>query len=589
MRGSDTEARAAQRIRDALAMRESGDATGALRLLQRILSQLPHHAQAHYLVGLWCAQDGDNETARPHLERAVSLMPDSGDAYLALGNVCRATGDLRRAERCYGDAVARAPDSAAGHYNLGLLLKANGALEPALSCFERACALSPYIEDARRERISCLLQLSRHEEAKAVARAALDEHRDSAVLWNCLGLVHQKLFQPEEALRCYGRSTSLAKPDHEIYNNIGIALQDAGRISEAIEAYDKSIALKPDYELARFHRALAHLLTHDYEQAWENYELRLMSEDRPFPPQRFPRWRGESLAGRSILVHGEQGLGDEIMFASCLPQVLQQAERCTVWCSPKLELLFQRSFPAARVQPFCFDRPDAMAVEDAVDFEVPMGSLPLYLRRTKANFPVHAGYLRADARRVAYWRERLAVLGEGPKIGVSWSGGTPKTRRAVRSLSLSEWQPILSQNACFVSLQYGPARADVRALEAGGKAKIVEWMEALDDYDETAALVSALDLTISVCTAVIHLAGALGRPVWIMAPMSPEWRYGIAGSEMPWYPSARVFRQTVAGQWGSVVEEVASELHRLASPCAVAVANTQQETPNRHERRLADL
>jgi tetratricopeptide (TPR) repeat protein len=572
MRARTAEARAVEDMRTAVAFHESGDASGALTALQRILSRTPAYADAHYLAGLWLAQSGESTRARPHLEQAAGLMPDNPDAQLALGNIFKATGEPHRAAESYSKAIALAPHAAAGHYNLGLLLKLQGAAERALQCFEQACAREPYVADAWRQRVLCLVQLARYGDAESVARDALRGHEGDGILWSALGLAHQKQYQPAEALQCYERALSLCGPDHEVYNNIGIAFQDAGRLQDAIAAYDKSIALNPDFPLSRFHRALACLLMHDYEHAWQDYELRLLSEDRPPAPGRFPRWNGESLAGRSILVYGEQGLGDEIMFASCLPQVLEQARQCTVLCSPKLEPIFRRSFPAARVERMQPERPDLVAIDEKLDFEMPAGSLPLHFRRARGAFPRHAGYLRADPARVAYWRQRLAMLGPGPKVGISWCGGTAKTRSAARSLALRDWKPILSQDARFISLQYGPARGDVRACDFVGRERVVEWPEALDDYDETAALVSALDVTISVCTAVIHLAGALGRPVWIMAPMSPEWRYGISGAEMPWYPTARVFRQNAAGEWGDVLEQVASQLRALCAHASRATA-----------------
>jgi len=173
--------------------------------------------------------------------------------------------------------------------------------------------------------------------------------------------------------------------------------------------------------------------------------------------------------------------------------------------------------------------------------------------------------LRADPVRTAAWRARLAGLGPGLKVGISWQGGTHKSRRPVRSLPLARWEPILkAKNTHFVDLQYSDCSSELAAMQEATGTRVHSWEMVRTDYEETAALVSSLDLVISVCTAVIHLGGALGQPVWVMAPFSPEWRYGSAGEDMPWYPTVRVHRQPEYGNWDAVVDQVVRSLHELA-------------------------
>jgi hypothetical protein len=207
---------------------------------------------------------------------------------------------------------------------------------------------------------------------------------------------------------------------------------------------------------------------------------------------------------------------------------------------------------------------------------VPLGSLPLYFRGDASAFPKHGGYLKADSSRISAWRDRLAALGGAYTVGVSWQGGTYATRLPLRSIPLDDWLPLLTVPGIrFVSLQYTPeAQAALHALGERHGVHVEHWPEAIGDYDETAALVSALDLTVSVCTSVSHLAGALGRPVWVLVPSNPEWRYGHAGETMLWYPSARLFRQVQARDWTRVIEDVERGLRRQiardkASPSAL--------------------
>ena len=378
-----------------------------------------------------------------------------------------------------------------------------------------------------------------------------------------MGRAHQKLHQPERALACYEAARRLRDDDAELYDSRASTYQEFGRLPEAFADYDRALALRPDFPLALFHRSMARLLAGDFRRGWDDYELRRLSADHASSESALPRWDGSSLAGRTLLITREQGLGDEIMYASMLPQLIAQAGRCIVECDPRLLDLFRRAFPAATFFGTVPGRrlPDSIP-RSSIDVAIEAGSLAGFLRRDLADFPRHAGYLRADPAKLARWQERLAGLGPGRKIGLSWTGGVRKTRRALRSLTLEQLLPLLRQPGLrFVSLQYTPeARAALDELRVRHGIDIPHWQEAIDDYDETAALVSALDRTVSVCTSLVHLCGALGRPVWVMAPLTPEWRYGMTGETMPWYPSVRMFRQTSYGDWAPVIERVAREI-----------------------------
>jgi len=422
-------------------------------------------------------------------------------------------------------------------------------------------------ERGLRGRVAALIESDRCDEALTVAAEAVDRAPGSYEATFCLGLAYQKSHQAEQALQCYASAQRLRADDAELHDALGSTYQELGRLDEAFAEYDRALALRPDFPLALFHRALARLLVRDYAGGWPDYELRRQGMHRASYRPVAPRWQGRSLAGRSILLRREQGMGDEIMLASQLPELIRAAGHCIVECDPRLHALFGRSFPGATVFAAAPDGglPPAVSQRE-IAFEIEMGSLPALLRRSSAEFPQFPqGYLRPDPVRVAYWRERLAGLGPGRKIGISWTGGVRKTRRALRSIALPEWLPILSTpGAQFVSLQY-TAEGAVEAAEFAKRyaIRVEHWPEAIEDYDETAALVCALDLVLSVCTSVVHLGGALGRPVWVMAPYSPEWRYGLRGESMPWYSSVRLFRSPAYGQWKPVVKNVADALRAM--------------------------
>ena len=549
-----------QRVRGLLdqarAFIERGEPQPALRLCEQVLSIEPDSAEGHFLTGSIHAQWAAYEIALKHFQHAIELGADFPELYLNLGNIYRLTSDPRRAEQSYRRALEADPACALAHYGLGIVLKNSGALEEALPFLARAQAQAGLAGEVVRLRVTTLVELGRYEEAMTIAREAAARDSSCHETAVAYGYACQKLQRPQEALGSYERALALGAGDADVFNNLGIVLQDLGRLPEAFDSYDKALALKPGHTLARFHRALARLLAGEYGAGWPDYEARLLSREYARRPATYPRWDGSAPGPRTILVYGEQGLGDEIMFASCLPDLISVARHCVIECSPKLQGLFVRSFPRATVYAANAEaRVPAEVQALGIDAELPIGSLPLHYRRSRDAFPRHGGYLRADPRRTAQWASWLAGLGPGLKVGLSWRGGTHKTRTPIRSIGLDRLLPLLrTPHVHFVSLQYtSEAPAEVEALRAGSGITITHVPAAVADYEETAGLVSALDLTLTVCTAVAHLAGALGRPVWVAAPYSPEWRYGCAGDDMPWYPSARLFRQTSYGSWDEVL------------------------------------
>ena len=495
--------------------------------------------------------------ARPleawHRRRAASLQA-AALRYCEKGDRDAALTTLKR-------AASLDPRNANVRAFMAVVMLQLRATDVALDHLRVAHDLEPGNGDVLKLLVQTLIQTGRLQKALTMCEAALRRDRRFHEAWASLGLVYRRTHRSAQALACFDEAIALKPDDVESVANRAIALHDLGRVEEALAGYEAALARKPDFALARFHRALALLAKGDYAQGWPDYEMRLVSAEPPPRRALAPRWDGSSLAGRSILVRAEQGIGDEIMFASCLPQLIADAGSCTIECSSKLLPVFARSFPEARVRPPLDDLPAG----ERYDCEVPLGSLPLHYRKSAKDFPQHKGYLRADPVRIREARSRLLTLGPGMKIGIAWRGGTALSRVALRSIPLEQWERVFGVHGVrFVSLQYtDDAASDVAALARSGGPAISHWQDAIDDYEETAALVSALDLTISVCTAVVHLAGALGRPVWVIAPQAAEWRYGTRGESMPWYPSARVFRQEHYGDWEPVLRRVASELHAL--------------------------
>jgi tetratricopeptide (TPR) repeat protein len=464
---------------------------------------------------------GDTAAAGAIYREILRAHPDHVDALFLLGEIENRAGDPAAAIVHLSRAIALEGGIAAFHRELGGALHAAGELEQSARSYRRALELDPRLAAA---------------------------HVDFAALRLDQGELAQAEAHCHDALRI--------DPDFVgAHVSLGFSCELRGELAQAMASYERALALEPGNPQIHLNRAALWLLTEDFARGWPEFEWRLKAPEKAAAHGRFalPRWDGAPLAGRSLLVYGEQGLGDEIMYASCIPELLAAGARLAIECEPRLEQLFRRSFPQARV--------GSQVETAALDLQVAAGSLPLHLRRTPAAFPAHQGYLRADPDKVSRWRARLAGLPPGSKIGLSWRGGVQRTGRAWRSLDLEQLLPVLRQpGAVFVSLQYGDCAEELARLEREHGVVVHHWPQALADYDETAALVAALDRSISVCTAGVHLAGALGRPVWVLAPIRPEARYGWRGEAMRWYPSARVFRQATFGDWAPVIDRAAQAL-----------------------------
>lgn len=420
------------------------------------------------------------------------------------------------------------------------------------------------------ERLDVLVRLSNglerlglYPEMLRIAERAVLEIGEKFETLQCLAVACYRMHDIQRAIDTCRKVLAIRTDAPVVFLTLGAALHEAGNTDDAVAAYRRALKLKPDYADALFHLGLINLMRGRYRDGWQGFEQRLrLAENKNMRPC-VPPWNGTSLRGRTMLLMRDQGLGDEIMYASCYPQIIRDAGRCLIECDPRLERLFVRSFPGAQFFPLEDLRTNAQTEPGvAVDVRSYAAHLPRYLRNSLRDFPHHQGYLKADAARTAHWRERLAGLGRGGKVGISWRGGTAFTKSGKRSLTLADLRPVLAvPGVHWVNLQYGERAADIAAFREAHGIAITDWPEAIDgDYDETAALVGALDLVISVCTSVVHLSGALGQRVWVMAPRVPEWRYGLEGETMPWYPTARVLRQEAAGAWAGVVTAVAERL-----------------------------
>jgi tetratricopeptide (TPR) repeat protein len=549
------------------AANRSGRHREAASLLLRAIDADPRVAETHYELGRTMRALAEPARAVTCFRKAIELDPAHRDAHIDLASTMLGAGNPAAAEQSARRALALDAGSAPAHINLGAALEGQGKFGDAALSYRAALGIDADCLPALVNLSALCLRLGEIEESERSVEHALRISPDYVEAHMQRGNLLLEQRQPERAANSYRQALRL-RPGHAAAEcSIGFTFDMQGRYAEAMDCYDRAIAFDPAYLPSYLNRAAIWLLEEDYARGWQEYERRLTNPELAPLHQRFgqPTWDGAPLAGRRILVYAEQGLGDEILFASCLPEVIGQAGHCIIDCDPRLAGLFGRSFPQATVHGGGQTDPTGwLDGLGPVDWKVPAGSLPLHLRRKPEDFPRHSGFLRAAPEQVAGWRERLQALGPGPKIGLSWRGGVPQTGRGSRSIALNELLPVLRDgHASFVSLQYGSCDPELAAFRKQHGVHIHHWQEAIDDYDQTAALVCALDLVVSVCTAVVDLAGALGRPAWVLAPVRTDFRYGRAGAAMRWYPSVRVFRQHRYCDWQPVIADVAAELARL--------------------------
>ncbi len=500
------------------------------------------------------AAAGESERAIGLLEDALAAQGDWADGYAALGTIYVAAGMTESAHDCFELALEHEPDNIPALDDYAALLEREGRVAEAAERAARLVELQPDSPDAMENLARVYRDAKRHEEAVAVCRRCLERWPDRALATGLLGNSLIGLEQYEEGVAALERYMTLAPQVVSAHLAIGAGYLHAGRYDEARAHLEWGLAREPNNATARWDYALVQLAGGDFTGGWPNYVYRGLAFGGIHETLHLPPWKGAPLRDRRLVVLAEQGLGDEIMFASCMPDVLERCDDVVMTCDKRLVRLFERSFPGVRAVPR--DAPDLARQVDA-RIEAQIGALPALFRASREAFPSHRGYLRADPARVAHWRGVLDAIGPGVKIGISWRGGTAQTRARLRTIPIREWQALFGlPGAHFVNLQYGRCEEELAAVRDELDITVHHYPEAIADYDETAALVSGLDLVVTVCTAIVHLTGALGRPVWVLTPNAPEWRYGTRGETMPWYPSSRMFRQARDEAWAPVLERV---------------------------------
>lgn len=508
----------------------SGDGLNAAASFRRALVLQPAHVDASFNLGALLQSQGKHKEAVEIYANALEAQPDLSLLRLPLANAYRALGKWMECAKEYRNILRTEPDHVGALFNFGLALQIQGHHDEAIACYHHARELDP------------------------------DNHD---VLIN-LGAVLEETQQFETALACYEQALLINPSSVEAHINTAAILTLQGRLAESIASFDRALEIAPNNPDAHYSRGLSLLRMGDYKEGWKEYDYRWLSVDAPLKPEYHgEQWLGDSdLQGKTILLYAEQGLGDTIQFVRYVELVAARGAKIVL------------AVPAALIPLLKgLDGVDRLVAQNeagslpAFDFQCALLSLPAAFKSELSTIPKRCPYLYAPSERVTYWMSRLAKNGK-PKIGLAWAGNPQHKNDKVRSTPLSNLSPLWSSgNRAFLSLQKDIPARDAALLNQ--TASIEDLSASLTDFAETAAIIASLDLLITVDSSLAHLAGAMNVPVWIMLPYLPDFRWLMGRQDSPWYPSARLFRQSGTGDWASVVDAINTALiARFGSPGA---------------------
>ncbi|SIT49603.1 Tfp pilus assembly protein PilF (fragment) [Paraburkholderia ribeironis] len=545
----------------AVAAHRAGRLVEAEAAYRQLLSIDPTHADALHLLGaieLQRGQPGKAEllilAALAHRRDAV-FMTDLGVAF-------RCQGKHAESEAAFRKALDLKPDLAEAHNHLGILLAQTQRAVEAEVAFRRVLDLRPDSGEAWNNVAQTLSEAGRLVEAEAAFRHALLLEPDHAQAYNNFGILLGKTGRHVQAEAAFNHALSLNAKYPAAHNNLGNLLSSIGRVSEAEPCFVQALELNPDYVDARFNLSMVLLAAGRYAEAWPNYEARYspnMSDRKMTVPKfSYPQWQGEPLAGKSLVVMPEQGFGDCIQFARYIPLLKRRGlSRISVVCDPALGALLETVNGVDEVMT------DSRSVPKHDYWTFPL-SLPMHFGTTVDTIPDSLPYVNALPTRLEYWQKQLPA--DGPRIGLVWKGSGTHGNDSNRSVrNLSDFAPLWSvPGLTFVSLQHGQGD---EFTQAAARQPLVELGSKIKDFADTAAIVAQLDLTICVDTAIAHVAGALGKPCWVLLPrFGCDWRWLQDRIDSPWYPAAvSLFRQNKFGDWSETIEDVATALKTWAA------------------------
>ena len=522
-----------------IALKRKEDLGAAMDSFKKAIKNNPEYFEAYNDLGVMLLEQSELDAAIESFKKAIEVKPEYVEAHYNLGNALKDKGDFGAATNSYKQALKIKPDLAQALLNIGIMLLEKGETDAALLSFEQAVNIKPDYADA----------------------------------YYNIGIALHENGETDASIASYKKAIKI-KPDHApAYHNISVVFTSLGDLASAIENCDKAMQVDPNHRKSKFLKAQLLLNHHEFEIGWSLFIANrdLAKEVTLDAGKRAERWQGSCLKGKNIQVYAAQGVGDELFYSSCIPDLIRKCPRgIYLECDPRLQPLFARSFPEifvygkARTKQLAevFKSDDTPIENHRFDYSIPIDWLPYFFRNQIEDFPVRDAFLTPDPKLVKKWAKRLRRLGKHKKIGISWRGGG-KNIHDISSIPLQNWKSLLSVDAFFINLQYGNTSEEVAQFRAENNNKIYDWKDnnASLDLDNQAALISELDLVISIDNATVQSCVALGTEVWNLLVPHVNFLWMENGtSSSPLCPHMRLFKKNHKNSWQSVLIQVEDQL-----------------------------
>mgnify|MGYP000583065588 CR=1 FL=1 len=518
-------------LKQAFELHQKNDIKAATSLYQKILSINPEEPDALNLLGIihFCNDEFD-QAFKLH-SMAIESKPGVADFHNNLGNVYLRLEQFDLAMEQFLAANQLDPSYSTAIANIGTVYQETNKLEQALEQYNKALSIDPKLTMASRNIANILWMLNRPQEAELIYKTAMQDQVEDATY----------------------------------FHNMGNIYRSQNKHFEAEQAFQKGLVLAPNYAELNFDLGLLQLSQENFESGWENYSWGDKTKDRPrtFLSLPTPIWDGSPLSDKTILIYGEQGIGDEVMFAQFIPEIANKAKGCIIACERRLSELYSRSFTKIEViSGYNASSLTKIIEQQSIDFASPIGELAKFLRPTTESFPIPKPYLIPNTKNIKKWKQHYQSLGNGLKIGISWKGGLQTLTNTTRSIDIEKWITLLKQANChFINLQYNDPTEEIKLLKQHNiTLNDSDDSLPLIDIDDFSAQIAALDLVISVDNSTVHIAGAVGTPTWLLTPYTADWRWGIDRQSSLWYSCITLFHQRISDNWSPVFVEIIDRL-----------------------------
>lgn len=551
-------------INKAVQLHQTGNLSEAKAIYERVLKVDSGNLDSIHLLGLIEYQSGNSQAAISLFSRAMSINPHLPDIHNNLGLALMGQGKLQEAINCFKEAMRLDPDFVKAYFNLGNVFKEQKKFSDAVEHYNRALDLAPEFPEVCNSLGNVFKEQGKYEEALEQYRKAISLRPDLAEPYNNIGAVLDEQDKLSDAVQYYKKALQLNPGYADAYWNIGnlLFLKEC-KLDEAIEHYQEAIRLRPNFSEAHFHRGLALLLKGNFKEGWPEYVWRFgqnIEKNASYNNFTKPLWDGSSLKGKRIVVSSEQGAGDCIQFIRYLPLLKELGAYIIFECYGKLLKLFD-GFNSID---FLVEGPFPAESDIAYDYFVPLLCLPQIFKTNTDTIIKNTPYIASNPELVKQWGNK--INSDSFRVGIVWEGTRTHFNDRNRSFDLSVFEPLTSMSGVSLySLQKEITSEQSNLLE---EMNIIALGDSLEDFSYTAAAIENLDLLISVDTAVVHLAGAMGKPVWTLLPFVPDWRWLLKRDDSPWYPTMRLFRQTRPGDWKSVIIQIKDELEKILEQTA---------------------